>query len=57
MASLNADSGMKTIYIQRSTEDPTEDVKQVRDEVDFFIDGTKGDERCGFGELADVLQA
>ena len=48
---------MKTIYIQRSTEDPTEDMKQVRDEVDFFIDGTKGDERCGFGELAEVLQA
>lgn len=48
---------MKTIYIQRSTEDPTESVEQVRDEVDFFIDGTKGDEKCGFGELAAVLQA
>ena len=48
---------MKTIYIQRGTEDPTEDMKKVRDEVDYFIDGTKGDERCGFGELADVLQA
>ena len=48
---------MKTIYIQRSTEDPTENMEHVRDEVDFFIDGTKGDERCGFGELADVLQA
>ena len=49
---------MKTIYVQRKTEDVAEeDMNQVRDEVDFFIDGTKGDERCGFGELADILQA
>lgn len=48
---------MKTIYVQRKTEDLTEDLKQVRDDVDFFIDGTKGDEKCGFGELADILQA
>ena len=48
---------MKTIYVQRTTEDLTENVDQVRDEVDFFIDGTGGDEGCGFGELADILQA
>ena len=48
---------MKTIYVQRKTEDLTEDMKQVRDDVDFFIDGTKGDEKCGLGELADILQA
>ena len=48
---------MKTIYVQRSTEDQTEDMKQVRDDVDFFIDGTSGNEKCGFGELADILQA
>lgn len=48
---------MKTIYVQRKTEDLTEDMKQVRDDVDFFIDGTKGDEKCGFVELADILQA
>ena len=48
---------MKTIYVQRKTEDLTEDMKQVWDDVDFFIDGTKGDEKCGFGELADILQA
>lgn len=48
---------MKTIYVQRKTEDLTEDLKQVRDDVDFFIDGTKPDEKCGFGELADILQA
>ena len=48
---------MKTIYVQRKTEDLTEDMKQVRDDIDFFIDGTKGDEKCGFGELANILQA
>lgn len=49
--------GMKTIYVQRTTEDLVENMDQVRDEVDFFIDGTSGDEKCGFGELADILQA
>lgn len=48
---------MKTIYVQRSTEDLSENMEKVRDDVDFFIDGTGGDERCGFGELADILQA
>ena len=42
--------------MQRKTEDPSEDMKQVRDDVDFFIDGTGGSEGCGFGELADILQ-
>ncbi|CAD6589976.1 MAG: hypothetical protein ASARMPREDX12_004096 [Alectoria sarmentosa] len=49
--------GMKTIYVQRTTEDLIENIDQVRDDVDFFIDGTSGDEKCGFGELADILQA
>lgn len=48
---------MKTVYVQRSTEDLTENMVTVRDEVDFFIDGTGGDEKCGFGELAAILQA
>lgn len=48
---------MKTIYVERKTEDLNEDMKQVQDDVDFFIDGTVGDEKCGFGELADILQA
>lgn len=48
---------MKTIYVQRSTEDLTENMEKVRDDVDFFIDGTAGDEKSGFGELADILQA
>ena len=49
--------GMKTIYVQRTREDLGEDMEQVRDGVDFFIDGTSGDEKSGFGELADILQA
>lgn len=54
---LNESRGMKTIYVQRKTEDLIENMDQVRDDVDFFIDGTSGDEKCGFGELADILQA
>ena len=55
---MSGNRGMKTIYVQRKTEDLIdEDMSQVRDDVDFFIDGTKGDEKCGFGELADILQA
>ena len=49
--------GMKTIYVQRPTEDLSENMDQVRDDVDFFIDGTGVDEKCGFGELADILRA
>ena len=48
---------MKTIYVQRTREDLSEKMEQVRDDVDFFIDGTSGDEKSGFGELADILQA
>lgn len=57
LQNLIASSGMKTIYVQRSTEDLSENMEKVRDDVDFFIDGTGGDEKCGFGELADILQA
>jgi hypothetical protein len=31
---------MRTIYIERSTEDPSEDMAAVRAEVDWFVDGT-----------------
>ena len=54
---LNGNRGMKTIYVQRTMEDLSEDMEKVRDDVDFFIDGTSGDEKCGFGELADILRA
>ena len=43
--------------MQRTREDLSETMEKVRDEVDFFIDGTGGDNICGFGELADILQA
>ncbi|KAF8591338.1 haloacid dehalogenase [Ramaria rubella] len=42
--------GMKTIYIQRTTEDPQEDMNIVRAEVDLFIDGI--DEKGGLLKLA-----
>lgn len=48
---------MKTIYVQRMREDVNEDMAKVRNDVDFFIDGTRGDDKCGFEELADILQA
>ena len=57
MPDLKKYRGMKTIYVQRTREDLGEDMEQVRDGVDFFIDGTSGDEKSGFGELADILQA
>ena len=49
--------GMSTVYIQRSTEDLTENMGTLRKDVDFFIDGTKGDKDCGLGELATILGA
>lgn len=32
---------MRTIYIQRDTEDPDEDMDQIRADVDLFIDGRR----------------
>lgn len=46
---------MKTVYIQRSTEDLDEDMSSLRKEVDFFLKGTSGSKECGLGELADIL--
>ncbi|KZT12049.1 haloacid dehalogenase [Laetiporus sulphureus 93-53] len=47
--------GMKTVYIQRRTEDPDEDMKAVREDVDMFIDGAgRGG---GLMELADMMGA
>ena len=45
------------MYVQRSTEDLHEDMSQVRREVDFFLDGTKGEETCGLAEVAAILGA
>lgn len=42
--------GMNTVYIQRSTEDPDEEMDDVRKEVDLFIDGLNGNN--GLLELA-----
>jgi hypothetical protein len=46
---------MRTAYIQRTTEDHTEDMVQVKAEVDVFIDGTKAGKDYGLGRLADIL--
>ena len=45
------------MYVQRTTEDPDEDMGQVRKDVDFFLDGTKGTEDCGLAEVAAILGA
>ncbi|TRM68140.1 HAD-like domain-containing protein [Schizophyllum amplum] len=44
--------GIRTIYVQRITEDPTEDREAVRNDVDFFVDGINGG---GLGAVADIL--
>jgi hypothetical protein len=46
---------MRTVYIQRTTEDLDEDTDIIRGEVDVFIDGTKGRKEGGLGDLADIL--
>jgi hypothetical protein len=49
---------MRTIYIQRTTEDPEEDMSVVRDEVDWFVDGVNVvDGRGGLCIVADVLSS
>ncbi|KAE8443308.1 hypothetical protein EG329_002024 [Mollisiaceae sp. DMI_Dod_QoI] len=47
--------GMRTVYIQRTTEDLDEDMAAIQNEVDIFIDGTSGHVPHGLGELADIL--
>lgn len=47
--------GMKTVYIQRKTEDPNEDMEIVCQEFDMFIDGTVVGTDHGFARLAHAL--
>jgi hypothetical protein len=49
-------SGMKTVYIQRNTEDLTEDMDQIRTEFDAFVDGTTGDLNGGIPAVAALLK-
>lgn len=46
---------MKTVYIQRSTEDPDEDMTAVKEDVDLFIDGRGED--MGLLELTRRFEA
>lgn len=47
---------MKTIYIQRQTEDPDEDIDKIKSEMDLFIDGRYGSKESGLLELARILK-
>jgi len=47
---------MRTIYVRRDTEDPDENMEQVRAEVDLFIDGRRSTGASGgLQKVADVL--
>lgn len=48
-------SGMRTVYIHRRTEDCDENIEQVRQEVDSFVDGSAGKRDGGLCALADLL--
>lgn len=48
--------GMRTVYIQRTTEDQNESMDQIQGEVDLFIDGRDGTVSCGLSRLADLLR-
>jgi 2-haloalkanoic acid dehalogenase type II len=47
--------GMKTMYVQRWTEDGQEDMEVVKGECDGFVDGRGGEEICGLARVADLL--
>jgi hypothetical protein len=47
---------MKTVYIQRTTEDLDEDMNAIKNDVCHFIDGRDGTDRCGLSELANILK-
>jgi hypothetical protein len=47
--------GMKTVYVQRWTEDGLEDMEAVKRECDGFMDGRGGGETCGLAKVADLL--
>ncbi|KAK8861285.1 haloacid dehalogenase, type II [Kwoniella newhampshirensis] len=48
--------GMRTIYIQRDTEDPDEDMALIQSEVDLFVDGrTSAGIKGGLSQLASIL--
>ncbi|KAJ6591113.1 haloacid dehalogenase [Mycena vulgaris] len=48
--------GMKTIYVQRPTEDMDEDMELIRTEFDAFVDGTTEDLAGGLSAVAGILR-
>ena len=49
--------GMRTVYIERWTEDGREDMGLVKEEFDGFVDGRSGSETRGLARLAALLGA
>jgi 2-haloalkanoic acid dehalogenase type II len=47
--------GMKTVYVQRWTEDGQEDMDVVKGECEAFVDGRPGGEGCGLAQVAGLL--
>ncbi|KAK7042360.1 HAD-like domain-containing protein [Favolaschia claudopus] len=47
--------GMKTVYIQRETEDLHENMDELRTEFDAFVDGTAHRVGGGISEIAALL--
>jgi 2-haloalkanoic acid dehalogenase type II len=48
-------AGMKTVYVERWTEDGEEDMEEVKGECDAFVDGRGGGQSCGLAQVADLL--
>ena len=48
-------TGMKTVYVQRPTEDLELEMERVKGEVSLFIDETDGKRQGGLKKLADIL--
>ncbi|KAJ7135435.1 haloacid dehalogenase [Mycena crocata] len=48
--------GMKTIYVQRETEDLDEDMNHIRTEFNAFVDGTTGSLTGGLSAVAAILE-
>jgi FMN phosphatase YigB (HAD superfamily) len=51
------ETGMKTVYVRRETEDVGEDFGKIEKDVDLFLDGRDGSVKCGIAALATELSA
>lgn len=53
---LISNSGMKTVYVQRATEDLHEDMDLLRAEFDAFVDGATDSPSGGLPGVASILR-